>query len=86
MQERRLDHDPVRLRRRRVAAGLEAQELARRVGISKSALSRIERGHNNASPPVLERLAQALNCQIADLMPEEVGRREENPTHSQPAA
>lgn len=71
MQERRpvLDHDPKRVRRHRVAAGLEAQELARRVGISKSALSKIERGRNNASPGVLERLAKELGCTIADLMP-----------------
>lgn len=69
MHQRPLDHDPARVRRHRVAAGLEAQELARRVGITKSAMSKIERGKNNASPGVLERLANVLGCQIADLMP-----------------
>jgi transcriptional regulator with XRE-family HTH domain len=70
MQQRRpLDHDPVRVRRRRIAAGLEAQELAKRIGITKSAMSKIERGHNNASPGVLDRMAAVLGCNITDLMP-----------------
>lgn len=82
MQGDRLDHDPKRVRRHRVAAGLEAQELARLVGITKSAMSKIERGHNNASPGVLERIALVLRCQTTDLMPEasgEVGVDEEEP-------
>lgn len=88
MQERQLDHDPARVRLRRVAAGLEAQELARRIGISKSALSKIERGRNNASPGVLARLAEVLDCKITDLMPiaPAEGSRREDQSHSQPAA
>ncbi|MEV1245184.1 helix-turn-helix transcriptional regulator [Nonomuraea sp. NPDC049750] len=70
MHQRPLDHDPKRIRRRRVAAGLESQELARRVGITKSAMSKIERGRNNASPGVLERIAEALGCRTTDLMPD----------------
>ena len=69
MNERRLNQDPERIRRRRVAAGLEAQQLARLAKISKGYLSIIERGKASASPVVLGRLADALGCTIADLMP-----------------
>ncbi|MFG3439859.1 helix-turn-helix domain-containing protein [Nonomuraea sp. NPDC047897] len=70
MNERRLNQDPERIRRRRVAAGLEAQALARLANISKGYLSSIEHGRANASPKVLGRIAAALDCTIADLMPQ----------------
>jgi transcriptional regulator with XRE-family HTH domain len=75
VNERRLDHDPERIRRRRVAAGLEAQQLARLAEISKGYFSRIENGQTNPSPVVLGRIA-----------PEGVTRRAEEDNHSQPAA
>lgn len=70
MEERRLrlDHDPARIRRRRVAARLELTALARLAKISKSHLSKIENGLTNPSPIVLGRIADALDCTVADLM------------------
>jgi transcriptional regulator with XRE-family HTH domain len=34
-------------------------------------MGRLERGLHNASPRVLKQLAEALHCEIADLMPPE---------------
>lgn len=65
-----LDHDPAKLRRRRVEAGLSATELARRAGCSVSHLSELESGSRNPSPPLLATLAAELNCKTADLMPD----------------
>lgn len=64
--------DPQRLRRRRIEAGLNQEELAHRAGISKSHMSLLERGERNASARVLKCLAKPLNCQIADLLPPEL--------------
>ncbi|MER5213655.1 helix-turn-helix transcriptional regulator [Streptomyces sp. NPDC002838] len=61
--------DPQRLQRRRIQAGLNRTELARKVGISKSYMGRLERGLANASPRVLKWLAEGLSCDVADLMP-----------------
>jgi transcriptional regulator with XRE-family HTH domain len=63
--------DPQRLQRRRIQAGFNKTELAAKAGISKSYMGRLESGKSNASPRVLKRLADPLNCQIADLMPPE---------------
>lgn len=64
-----MNHDPERVRRRRVAAGLNGQALARRAGISKGYLWKIERGESVASPEILAQIAAALGCTIEDLMP-----------------
>jgi transcriptional regulator with XRE-family HTH domain len=63
--------DPQRLQRRRIQAGLNKTELARKIGISKSYMGLLERGRANASPRVLKRLAEGLNCEVIDLMPPE---------------
>lgn len=68
---RPLNQDPVRLRRRRVAKRLSITELARIAGCSVPYLSQLERGLYSASPAVLGALADALGCEIADLMPPE---------------
>ncbi|MFI8531097.1 helix-turn-helix domain-containing protein [Streptomyces aquilus] len=65
----RLAQDPVRVLRKRVQAGLAQKELAARIGISAAQLCRIEKGKSGASAPVLSRLAEELDCEIADLMP-----------------
>lgn len=62
-------HDPDRLRRRRIEAGLSQKDLAAQARISVSHMSQIESGKQNPSPPVLGRLACALTCEIADLLP-----------------
>ncbi|MFR0354110.1 helix-turn-helix domain-containing protein [Streptomyces sediminimaris] len=61
--------DPQRLKRRRIEAGLNQGELAAAAGIHPSHMSWLERGMRGASPRVLKRLAEALDCEIADLMP-----------------
>lgn len=65
--------DPRRLQRRRIEAGLNQRELADRAGIHRSHMSWLERGKRGASPRVLKRLAEALDCTVADLMPPEPG-------------
>ncbi|MEW2636451.1 helix-turn-helix transcriptional regulator [Streptomyces sp. NPDC048389] len=50
-------------------AGLTQGELAAKAEISQAYMSMIEKGIGNASAPVLKRLAEALDCSIADLMP-----------------
>lgn len=66
--------DPQRLQRCRVQAGLNKTELARKAGISKSYMGLLERsGRANASPRVLKQLAEALDRDVADLMPPEPG-------------
>jgi len=70
MQPRR-NQDPGRVRRKRIEAGLQQQALASKAGISRPHMSSIEHGRVGASPGVLRRLAAALECEIADLMPPE---------------
>jgi transcriptional regulator with XRE-family HTH domain len=66
-----LDHDPTRLRRRRVELGKSQAQVAHAVGISPSYMSELESGTRNPSPAVLGRLAEALLCATTDLMPAE---------------
>jgi transcriptional regulator with XRE-family HTH domain len=65
--------DPQRLQRRRIQAGLNKTELATRAGIHKTTIGRYERGLSSALPGKLKKLAEALDCEIADLMPPEPG-------------
>jgi transcriptional regulator with XRE-family HTH domain len=44
-------------------------QFARRLGISKSSLNRMEIGDQNVSLNTLERLCTRLKCDIADLFP-----------------
>jgi transcriptional regulator with XRE-family HTH domain len=65
------NQSPERLRRKRVETGWTQAELARRAKVSPSHLSAVESGSLGASPKLLGRLADALGCEIADLMPPE---------------
>lgn len=69
--DKSLSHEPLRLRYRRRAAGLTLEALAQLAGASKGHLSQLENGQVGASPPMLAKLAGALGCEIADLMPPE---------------
>jgi transcriptional regulator with XRE-family HTH domain len=60
--------DPMKLRRRRFAAGLSSTALAERSGLALSTVSDYENGRRSPSPDSLARLAEALNCETTDLM------------------
>lgn len=64
-----LPQDPERLRRKRIEAGLSQPALAKKAGVHKSTVWRVEEGLNPAEADTLRRLAKALDCEIADLMP-----------------
>lgn len=66
-----LPQDPGRLRRKRLEAGLSQPALARIAGIHKSTVYRVEKGLSPAEADTLLRIAMALGCAIADLMPPE---------------
>lgn len=54
------------LRRLRVRCGLSQEVLAVDAGIDRTYVSRLERGLENPTVAVLERLAKALDAEIAD--------------------
>lgn len=64
-----LSQDPKRLRRRRIAARLNITQLAAKAGCSVSYLWQLENGDYSASPALLGALADALECDVTDLMP-----------------
>lgn len=57
-----LDHEPEAVKYARNQAGLTMQQLADRCGVSKSLIVEIENGTRNATPPMIRKLAEALNC------------------------
>jgi transcriptional regulator with XRE-family HTH domain len=64
-----LPQDPTRLRRKRIEAGLSQPNLAAKAGVSRSTVYRAEAGLCPTEAETLRRLAAALACEIADLMP-----------------
>lgn len=66
--------DPVKLRRQRTLARLSPSQLAKIVEISKGHYSEIEKipPTRSASPDLLGRLADALKCDMDDLLADEV--------------
>ena len=61
-------HSPG-LRERRKAAGLRQADLAEMTGVTQSYLSMLESGERTPGLKVLCRLAGALGCTAADLIP-----------------
>lgn len=59
------------MKRKRIEAGLNQTQLAQRAGVSKQLVSMVERGTANFSPRNLGKVAQVLQCKIADLLPDE---------------
>lgn len=53
----------------RAVQGFKQQELAERLGMSQSKVSRIEKGKQIPNAEELPRLARALRCLVTDLMP-----------------
>lgn len=58
----RLGHEPAALTYAREQAGLSRTQLAERLGVSLSLVSEMESGTRSATPEMLIRLAEALNC------------------------
>lgn len=59
---------PTFIRQWRVYRGFSQEELADRIDMSKGNLSQIERGLINYTHDSLERLADALDCDLLDLL------------------
>ena len=53
--------DGIDIKIARIRAGVRAYELAHRVGLSESALSRIETGRKRPTPELVERITDALS-------------------------
>ncbi len=56
------------LKARRVESGLSQEELAHRAGIDRTYVSMLERKVNSVSIDVLDRLANELGVEAADLL------------------
>lgn len=57
-----LDHEPTAVVYARGQAGLTQTQLAEQCGVTKSLISEIEAGTRNATPAMINKLAEALNC------------------------
>ena len=57
-----LDHQPEAVTYAREQAGLTQRQLADRCGVARSLISEIESGTRNATPAMIRKLADALNC------------------------
>ncbi|CAK0767812.1 putative Repressor protein C [uncultured Gammaproteobacteria bacterium] len=74
---------PNRIREIRVARGYTLDGLAKKIGTTNQYLSFIENGKRRLSQPWMEKIAEALACRPADLLPSD---RPYNPAQSQPAS
>jgi DNA-binding Xre family transcriptional regulator len=68
MARKRVQHRRTFIREWRKHRGLNQEQLAERVGIGQNTLSRIETGKIAYTQPVLEAIADAMNCSVADLL------------------
>lgn len=66
--------DPQRLTRRRVERGLSQNALAKAIGASKQLVSAVSLGRASFSPEMLAKVAEVLQCEIADLLPVDEAR------------
>lgn len=66
--------DPQRFARRRVEAGLTQNAVARKVGVSKQLVSAVATGRATFSPETLQKVAEVLGCEVADLLPVDEAR------------
>lgn len=71
-RQRPLYQNPLAVRRHRILARLGQVALAERAQITPAHVSKIETGHASASPEVLARVADALGCQVLDLLADEL--------------
>lgn len=68
---RRAPLDHHKLKRIRESKGRSQQDLAELSGLSTTHISRLEMGRGGVSANGLAALANALECQVTDLMPDE---------------
>lgn len=61
------------IKKKREEYDIEQQELARRVGVTKSFISQMERGLKTPSVAVLASIADALHCSTDELIGRKVG-------------
>ena len=47
---------------------IETRELAKRIGVSESTISKIKNGKQNAKPVTIGKLAKGLNCDVTKLL------------------
>lgn len=57
--------DGIELKIKRIRAGVRAYELAHQLGMSESALSRIETGRKQPSPEITKRISEALDTAVS---------------------
>ena len=60
----------ARLREVRLDSALSQEELAARAGLHRTFISMVERGHRNVTIATVEKLARALKCRMAELLPD----------------
>jgi transcriptional regulator with XRE-family HTH domain len=63
------------LRQRRIRRGLTRAALANKVDVSPAMITYLEQGERRPSIELLDALASALGCRVADLIPETKPRR-----------
>jgi DNA-binding XRE family transcriptional regulator len=59
--------NPAAVKSRRLMAGMTQVQLAAKVGVHPITMVRYETGAINPRPDTAQRLARALECQIADI-------------------
>ena len=79
-------YDPDELRIRRLILRWDQSDLAERSGLDQSYISLLERGKRQPSAETLGRLADALGCEIDDLMINRDRRRPKKAAAAVPAA
>lgn len=58
------------LRKIRLQKGLSQEALGMDAGLHRTFISMVERGERNVTIATVEKLANALKCRMADLMPD----------------
>ena len=59
------------IKKKRLEAGMSQEDLASAVGVFQSTVSGWEKGNSIPQPKNLKRIAEALNCTIAELLKED---------------
>ena len=67
-KKKRPTHQRAFIKQWRKHRGLNQDQLAERVGIGQNTISRLENGKIGYTQPIMEAIADALNCTVADLV------------------